>query len=231
MGYNTQMYMGKVFSKIAIAVCLLSVCVYASGCYSISKLFREEEPMDPAAMSRFWDGPKVAPGIALNVVVSSSSMQPVQMKVLVDQNGDLTLPHLLQQPVHCDGLTLDELKQKLVKEYSVYYRQPLVSVTFGEYDGRGVSPWGTVMVMGEVAVPGPVNMPSTMDLTVTKVLQLAGNLRPYADKTAIVVWRTDREGRRTRTKIDLRDIGQGGRPDLDMQLRAGDVVYVPETWY
>ena len=32
------------------------------------------------------------------------------------------------------------------------------------YDGKGVSPWGTVTVLGEVAMPGPVNMPSTMDL-------------------------------------------------------------------
>jgi len=226
--------MGRLTSKVSFGLWLL-VCAGASGCYSISSSvkhwFNEEDPVDVAAMAKYWDGPRVSPGIALNIVVSSSSMEPVQMKVLVDQNGDLTLPHLVQQPVHCDGLSLDELKQRLVKEYSVYYRQPLVSVTFGEYDGRGVSPWGTVMVMGEVGVPGPVNMPSTMDLTVTKVIQLAGNLKPFADKTAIVVTRCDKEGRRSRYKIDLRDIGQGGRADLDMALRAGDVVYVPETWY
>lgn len=223
--------MGKVSTNVILGMLLTLACVCVSGCYSVVSLFRSEEPVDIAAMAKYWDGPRIGPGIALNIMLSSSSMQPVQMKVLVDQNGDILLPHLLQQPVHCDGLSLDELKQKLVKEYSVYYRQPLVSVTFGEYDGRGVSPWGTVMVMGEVGVPGPVNMPSTMDLTVTKVIQLAGNLKPFADKTAIVVTRCDKEGRRTRTKIDLRDIGQGGRADLDMVLRAGDVVYVPETWY
>ena len=229
--------MEKVSSLNALGIlCLSLACVCASGCYSISSgvkhLFVGEEPVDVAAMAKYWDGPRVSPGISLNIIISSASTSPVQMKALVDQNGDITLPHLLQQPVHCDGLSLDELKQKLVKEYSVYYRQPLVSVTFGEWDGRsGVSPWGTVMVMGEVGVPGPVNMPSTMDLTVTKVIQLAGNLKPFADKTAIVVTRCDKDGRRTRTKIDLRDIGQGGRADLDMALRAGDVVFVPETWY
>lgn len=221
--------MEKVFSEFVFGALLVAACVCASGCRSVANLFREEELIDTSSV--YWDGPRVVPGVALNVVLSSSSMQPIQMKVLVDQNGDITLPHLLQQPVHCDGLKLDELKQKLVKEYSVYYRQPQVSVTFGEYDGRGVSPWGTVKVMGEVMIQGPVNMPSTMDLTVTKVIQLAGGLKPFADKTAIVVTRCDKDGRRTRTKIDLRDIGQDGRADLDMQLRAGDVVYVPETWY
>ena len=221
--------MGEVSTRLMFGVMLVSVCANACGCRSIAKLFRDEAPVDVGEF--YWDGPKVAPGIALNVVVSTSSMPPVQMKVLVDQNGDLTLPHLLQQPVHCDGLKLDELQQKLVKEYSVYYRQPQVSVTFGEYDGRGVSPWGTVKVMGEVMVPGPVNMPSTMDLTVTKAIQLAGNLKPFADKSGIVVTRCDKDGNRTRTIVDLIDIGKGGRADLDMRLRAGDVVYVPETWY
>ena len=209
---------------------LACACASTCGCYTVTHLFTKEEPVDVAAMAKYWDGPRIGPGVSLNVVVSSGAIQPVQMKLIVDQNGDVTLPHLLQNPVHCDGLSLDDLKQKLIKEYSVYYRQPLVSVTFGEYDGRGVSPWGTVMVMGEVMIPGPVNMPSTMDLTVTKVLQLAGNLKPYADKTAIVVTRCDKDGRRSRTKIDLRDIGQGGRADLDMVLRAGDVVYVPESF-
>lgn len=223
--------MGKLFSRVVFSVSMALLCACSGGCYSLSNLFRKDEPVDVAAMAKYWDGPRVGPGIALNVVLSLSSLAPVSMRVLVDQNGDITLPHLLQKPVHCDGMSLEELKQTLVKEYSVYYRQPLVSVTFGEYDGHGVSPWGTVMVMGEVGNPGPVNMPSTMDLTVTRVIQLAGNLRPFADKTAIVVTRCDREGRRTRTKVDLRDIGEGGRADLDMVLRAGDVVYVPETWY
>lgn len=229
MRYTNKVNMGEVSSRLLLGVMLMSVCACVCGCRSIANIFREKPPLDPDAI--WWDGPKVAPGVALNVVVSSSSMQPVQMKVQVDPNGDLTLPHLLQQPVHCDGLKLDELKQKLVEEYSVYYRQPQVSVTFGEYDGRGVSPWGTVKVMGEVMVPGPVNMPSTMDLTVTKAIQLAGNLKPFADKSGIVVTRCDKEGRLTQTTVDLLDIGKGGRADLDMQLRAGDVVYVPETWY
>jgi protein involved in polysaccharide export with SLBB domain len=168
----------------------------------------------------------------LVVQVGSATLAPKEMQVMVDQNGEITLPYLLQSPVACDGLGLEPLKQKLVKEYSVYIRQPQVSVTFGPYDQHnGVSPWGTVKVMGEVAQPGPINMPATMDMTVTKVLQVAGGVKPFADKSRILVTRCDKEGRRTRTRIDLREIGEDGRFDKDMVLKAGDVVYVPETWY
>ncbi len=168
----------------------------------------------------------------LVVQVGSATLSPKEMQVMVDQNGDITLPYLLQEPVACDGLGLDALKQKLVKAYAVYIRQPQISVTFGPYDQRsGVSPWGTVKVMGEVAQPGPINMPATMDMTVTKVLQVAGGVKPFADKSRILVTRCDKDGRRTRTRVDLREIGEDGRFDKDMVLKAGDVVYVPETWY
>jgi protein involved in polysaccharide export with SLBB domain len=129
------------------------------------------------------------------------------------------------------GKQLDALKKKLIKEYSRYYRQPQVSVTFAPYDGRGVSPWGTVTVLGEVVSPGHVNIPSTMDLPVTKVLQMAGGLKPYADRSRICVTRCDRDGKQHKTYVDLKEIGKDGRPDKDMLLRAGDVVWVPETWY
>lgn len=187
----------------------------------------EEPPMNPV----WFEGGRVRPGVALIVQVGSLASQPVTMQVFVDQNGDITLQHLLQAPVACDGLTLDALKHKLVKVYSQYYKQPQVTVTFAPYDGKGVSPWGTVTVLGEVAVPGPVNMPSTMNLTVTKVLQAAGGLKPFANKTKIRVSRRDRDGNIVKFTVDLNEIGKNGRIDKDIPLNAGDVVWVPETWY
>ena len=127
-----------------------------------------------------WQEPgRIRPGVALIIQVGTPSSPPTVMNVQVDQNGDVTMPLLLQKPVACDGLSLEAFRQKLVKAYSEFYRQPQVSVTFAPFDGRGVSPWGTVTVLGEVATPGPVNIPSTMDITVTKALQMAGGVRPY----------------------------------------------------
>ena len=211
------------------------VCICAAGCETITDsvvgLFRENKPVDAAVVATWWDGPRIRPGVRLLIQVGTPAAAPSRMEVLVDQNGDITLPLLLQDPVACDGLTLESLKQKLVKAYATYYRQPMVTVTFAPYDGKGVSPWGTVTVLGEVARPGPVNMPATMDLTVTKVLQEAGGCKQFADKTSIRVTRCDKDGNQTRTYVNLNEIGKDGRVDKDMPLRAGDVVWVPETWY
>lgn len=221
---------------LAGVVLLLALVVSASGCSTVYKDIKswfddDFEQVDAAAVAKYWDGPRIGPGMTLAITVGTASTQPKEFVLLVDQNGDITIPYLLQDPIACDGLTLDALKQKLIKAYSVYIRQPQVLVSFGQYDPRGVSPWGTVTVMGEVATQGPVNMPPTMDLTVTKVLQLAGGLKPFADKTRIVVTRCDRDGKQSRIKVDLREIGEDGRFDKDIPLKAGDVVYVPETWY
>lgn len=230
--------MGEVSIKDAIlSVACIGMSTCMCGCMGISvrdvtRLFTEEEPVNAEAVAKYWDGPRIGPGMALVIHVGSATTAPKEMSVLVDQNGEITLPYLLQAPVACDGLGLEALKAKLVTEYSVYIRQPQITVTFGPYDQRtGVSPWGTVTVMGEVGTPGPVNMPATMDMTVTKVLQVAGGVKQFADKSRIVVTRCDKNGKQTRTKVDLQEIGEDGRFDKDMVLKAGDVIYVPETWY
>ena len=210
-------------------------CLFASGCETVCDTIvdalRERETVDSSVVATWWDGPRIRPGVQLTIQVGTVAAPPTPMEVLVDQNGDITLPLLLQEPVACDGLTLESLKQKLVKVYSKYLRQPMVTVTFSPYDGKGVSPWGTVTVLGEVLNPGPVNMPATMDLTVTKVLQAAGGCKPFADKSNIRVTRCDKDGNQTRTYVSITEIGKDGRIDKDMPLRAGDVVWVPETWY
>jgi len=221
--------MEKRFLKVAV---LTVLACSLSGCESLNQAFGKSSQAEPIDRASWWDGPRVRPGVSLVVQVGTTATQPMVFNLQVDQKGEITMPLLLQEPVACDGLTLEALKQKLVKAYSTYYRQPQISVTFGHFEERnGVSPWGTVTVLGEVNNPGPVNMPSTMDLTVTKVLQAAGGLKPFADRTNIRVTRCDRDGQQTRTYVNLKEIGQDGRVDKDMVLRAGDVVWVSETWY
>ncbi|MBE6381726.1 MAG: hypothetical protein E7049_01760 [Lentisphaerae bacterium] len=228
--------MGKLGNIVLCIAVLASVML--CGCESVSTYVKgligdSKEQGEPVVMPEWFDGPRIRPGVALVVQVSTIAQPPTTMQVLVDQNGDITLPLLLQEPVACNGLKLDALKQKLVKAYSVYYKQPQITVTFAPFDAKsgGVSPWGTVTVLGEVAQPGPVNMPSTQDLTVTKVIQASGGFRPFADKRRVRVSRCDKDGNRTQTNVDIEAIGKQGRIEMDMLLKAGDVVWVPETWY
>jgi len=222
--------MVKVYLKsVVFALLCSSMC----GCSTIADLFRTEEPFDPAMSPTWTDGkPRIRPGVMLEVQVGIPSEKPVVMDAQVDQSGCITLQYMLTEPLLCNGLTLEACQKKILKAYQKFIRQPQVTVRFAPFDtATGVSPYGTVNVLGEVGHPGPVNMPPTMDLTVTKALQAAGWLRPFADKHKIRVTRCERDGTRNTFFVDIVEIGEKGHIEKDMPLRAGDVVYVRETYW
>lgn len=219
--------LGRICLFAAIAV------VFNSGCAVFDAIVGQSgERVDPEVVATWWDGPRIRPGVALIVQLGAvAGSQPVTMEVQVDRSGYATIPYLLTKPVMCDGLTLEAFQSKVTCAYQEFIKQPQVTVRFAQFDQRtGVSPYGTVQVLGEVANPGPVNMPPTMDLTVLKAIQTAGGLRPFADKTKIQVTRCEKDGRQCKTIVDLDEIGKQGRIDKDMLLKPGDVVYAYETW-
>lgn len=227
--------MVKLCHKLAlVALITVSLC----GCSVLSSVWdsisgKEEEKVDVTQFVRWSDGkPRIRPGVAILVNVGVAGRQSSKFDALVDQNGDITLPYLLKEPVHCDNMTLDALRQKLVKAYQEYIREPQVSVYFAPFDeATGVSPYGTVTVLGEVQRQGPVNMPPTMELTVLKALQAAGGFRPFADKRSVQVSSCREDGTIDKRVVDTVAIGKDGRPDLNISLKDGDVVWVPERWY
>ena len=220
----------SILSLAALAFIAFCVC----GCESIQKALdgvegSEKESVDTALLATYFDGPKVRPGVALAISVTAvGASSRDSRQYFVDAEGCITMERVGR--IKCEGMTLIELQQKVAEAYKEYYIEPSVTATF--LSGQGmVSPWGTVLVLGEVARPGPVDVPSTMDLTVLRALQLAGGVTSIADKRNVKVTRCDKEGKRSTTIVDLVEIGSDGRPDKDMQLKAGDVVYVRMSWY
>ena len=204
------------------------------GCSSLRALLPTEQPdrgVDADVLATYFDGPKVRPGVALAISVTASGLSGQAAKqYFVDAEGYIAMELVGQ--IKCDGLTLVGLQQKIAAAYKEYFLDPHVTATFIYQAGGGmVSPWGTVTVLGEVNKPGPVDVPSTMDLRVTRALQLAGGATGLADKANIRVTRCDKDGKQTKTIVDLIEIGKEGRPDKDMLLQAGDVVWVPMSWY
>ena len=222
--------MGRLSSRITL---LALLCVFAHGCFVVDFFFKKEEPIDVTTLRQPLDGkPRVRPGVGLIVQVMTTGEKPEQMETLVDMQGYLTLPYLLREPLYCNDMDLESCRQKITTAYKRYIRDPQVTLYFAPWDTKaGVSPYGTVLVMGEVVNPGPVNIPATMDLTVTKALVAAGNVKRFGNRRKVSVSRLDPDGTRSTTIIDLAEIAEKGRIDKDMLLRPGDVVNVPEVLY
>jgi protein involved in polysaccharide export with SLBB domain len=173
--------------------------------------------------------PVIRAGHTLSIAVSGAGQKEVPIAPYsVSAKGEVLMP--LIGAVPCDGLSLQELQKKLEELYGQYIHEPQISVSF-VYSPEGLSPWGTVLVMGEVVCKGPVNIPPTRDLTVLKAIQMAGGTTPVAALSKVYVTRKVSENDRRRIEINLTDIGRHGDTSKDIVLQPDDVVFVPETVY
>ena len=216
---------------------LLSIPLFAAGCIDLNAVGRffgsEDSRVAPEAevAATYVGEPKVRNGLVISITVSAAGTEAYQSKEYrVDSEGKILMP--LIGAVKCDGLSLVELSDKIAGMYREYLQDPQITAVFVYASGSGmISPWGTVTVLGEVGRPGPVDIPSTQDLTVTRALQLAGGSSSLADNKRVQVSHCDKDGKITKTRVNLVEIGREGRVDKDIRLSAGDVIWVPMSYY
>jgi len=84
---------------------------------------------------------------------------------------------------------------------------------------------GRFLVDGWVAQPGAFDI--TPGMTAFGGLSAAGGAQFAADLSSVVVWRTERGGRKKRIDVNLKDVAAGGQKDVTLQ--SGDVVKVPAS--
>ncbi len=87
---------------------------------------------------------------------------------------------------------------------------------------------GIVYVLGAVNRPGGfVVSNDRTQLTTLKVLSLAGGLTKIAKMDHAVIIRKDDQGKQTETEVDLKKVVN--RESEDLQMRASDILYVPDS--
>lgn len=132
---------------------------------------------------------------------------------LVDHDGKIEVP--VMGKVQAAGLTKTQLKEnlitKLVKEELLI--EPIVSIRFLNYK---------VTVLGEVAKPTVVNVPSEK-ITLLEALGLAGDLTIYAKRENVMVIREE-NGKKIIKRINLNSTELLRSPYY--YLKSNDIVYV-----
>ena len=117
-----------------------------------------------------------------------------------------------------------EIKRLLERDY--YYtatirlsldRRARVSVTAG-----------TITISGEVRAVGAFDLVAGSRLTVGQAVLKAGGFGTFADKKKVQVTRTE-GGVTKKFYVDVNEVLEKGRPELDMELRDGDRVNVAKA--
>jgi polysaccharide export outer membrane protein len=84
-----------------------------------------------------------------------------------------------------------------------------------------------VYVFGEVKQPGALQVKMSKKINLLQAIAQAGGLTESASKSGITITTKDKSGKEVKTKVNLKDIINGKKPNL--LLKEGDVVYVPTS--
>jgi len=85
-----------------------------------------------------------------------------------------------------------------------------------------------IFVFGEVRNPGALQVKMSKRTTLLQAIAQAGGPIEGAARGSVTIKRKDRKtGKEIKMKVNLKDIIKGKRPDIE--LREGDVVFVPES--
>lgn len=180
------------------------------------------EPRDPsdAASDDLLD-PEYRIGVEdlLDVsLLGEPELQHVTMRV--SPRGTIDFP--FAGTLTAAGLSVDEFRNALIEKLDDYYVAPQVTVFLREYRSR------MVHILGEVPRPGPFKL--THRNTLMEVLSRAGGFTPLANKSDVQIIRSDAAGKRI-IRVDVNEIIDDGRIDLDIPLESGDVINVPERLF
>lgn len=147
------------------------------------------------------------------VVIHLRTVQLEQFEMVIDENGEVKLPHI--GGIGAAGLTGSELEDRIQKAYidQKIFRYLTVNV---------LVPTRSYYVRGEVRAPG--RYPLAGSVTVLRAIATAGGYTDFASTSDIRLTRGDQT-----TRLNGKDIER--YPERDIEVEAGDVIVVRRTWY
>lgn len=124
--------------------------------------------------------------------------------------------------IEVTGLTKKQLEEKIKQIISGYVINPEVNVTILEYKSK------IIYVLGEVGRPGKYYMRSEV-IPVREAVVEAGLPTLAAAMRRCRLVTPDKNGRARIQSVDLYSILYGGNLKYNLEMRPGDVLYVPAT--
>jgi len=160
----------------------------------------------------------------LDIINITVHQQPdLSTKTRITADGYISFP--LIGKVMAAGQTVQQLEQKikelLEKDYLV---KAEVLVFIEEYRARQFS------VTGEVNNAGKFDMPIERNVTLLEAIAMAGGFTKDADLTRVKVMRVE-EGEKKTIFVNIKDITEKDEKEKDVELKADDIVFVPESFF
>ncbi len=140
----------------------------------------------------------------------------VSAEVTVRPDGMISLP--LLNDVKAQGLTPEQLRDKVNELATKYFEDPNVTITIKTINSR------RVYITGGIAKPGPYLL--TAPTTVLQLIAMAGGLTEFADQKKITIMRVE-NGVTMSYLFNYKDVARRKNLRQNIELKPGDTVIVP----
>lgn len=163
----------------------------------------------------------IGPGDTVSIFVWGNP--EVSTSVPVRPDGRISAP--LVEELFASGKTSVELARDIERVLSKYIREPLVTVTVAGFVGRFDE---QVRVLGEAV--SPLAMPYRQDMTLLDLMISTGGISEFAAGNKAVVIRNV-NGERIQGRVHLDDLLRDGDISANVEMRPGDILIIPESWF
>ena len=161
----------------------------------------------------------IGPADVVNVIVWRNP--ELSMSVPVRPDGKITMP--LVDDLAALGKTPTELERDMEKALGKYIRDPVVTIVVTNFVGPANE---QVRVIGEATKPQV--LPYRRDLTVLDVMIAVGGLTDFADGNGARIFRVA-DGKLY--SVRLRDLVKRGDITANVEMKPGDILIIPQSWF
>jgi polysaccharide export outer membrane protein len=162
----------------------------------------------------------IGPLDAVNIVVWRNP--ELSMVVPVRPDGRISTP--LVEDLPAQGKNPAELARDLEKALSKYIRDPVVTVIVNNFNGPSNE---QIRIIGEAAKPQAVAYRQNM--TLLDVMIVVGGLTDFADGNKAVLVRGSEKGKQY--SVRLGDLVRRGDISANVDVKPGDVLIIPQSWF
>lgn len=163
----------------------------------------------------------IGAGDSVNIIVWRNP--EVSMAVPVRPDGKITTP--LVEDLPASGKTATELARDIEKALAKFIQQPVVTVIVTGFVGT----YGEqIRVIGQAAKPQA--LPYRRDMSLMDVLIAVGGVTEFASGNRASIVRTI-DGKQQKLPVRLNDLIKSGDMSANLQMRPGDVLVIPESFF
>jgi len=201
----------------AAGACLALILVSLVGACGTTKSSYPPAPADAGTQDYAY---VVGAGDTLNIIVSRNP--ELSMTVPVRPDGKISAP--LVDDLMVQGKNSVDVARDIEKRLEKYVREPVVTVIVTTF----VGPYSEqVRVVGEAA--RPQFLPYKQKMTLLDVMIAVGGLTDFAAGNSATIMRTA-DGNK-QYSVRLKDLIKGGDISANVEMRPGDILVIPQSFF